>query len=365
MDEALKKEDESVTPEHTQKRIEDGGQFEPGAHTKALLFATHKRVRNWGGVNFPGLFSSENVDEDTRWVCLVGFLELLGLGALYYALWDQTSLSGFAVLCICVVAILLDIVFAYIHHHILTPKKCAIENEKLRILPDMRTHNERDMPYIDYVRLNRLQISNLRVLLFYGFGASIVILGTLKALGLTIYLPLEWSDTIKTIVLIPCLVSYFIVAYIHLTTTGYLIAYWRYKRSFNSDRNIFFDVADNKAFRRHWRSVEINLSLVVKELLNTEYRKLIPRDEREKQDQIDKGLETVLKTHERQAGPHKIEVLDPVSNTYRLLIYGRLMDSELDALVEAQPKGLAKSAVALYGHYLQMENLRAPDVVQE
>jgi len=42
-----------------------------------------------------------------------------------------------------------------------------------------------------------------------------------------------------------------------------------------------------------------------------------------------------------------------------LSIHGNLKDEELQALVEAQPEGIAKAAVALYGHYLQLKNLYA------
>lgn len=151
-------QDEGQTQKKTNAHQKEEGDFEPGAHTKELLFGTRKRKRIWGGVEFSGLFSNENIAGDSNWFWFAMLLESAGLIALCYALWEETTLSVPFVIIIGLVVIFFDIVFAWIHHFVLTPKKCEIENEKLRIFPDMRKAEEQGKSYYDYIRLHHLQI---------------------------------------------------------------------------------------------------------------------------------------------------------------------------------------------------------------
>lgn|GEM_PF-3594334 len=115
-------------------------------------------------------------------------------------------------------------------------------------------------------------------------------------------------------------------------------------------------------FRRLPDSVEIRLEKFVTELDNTNsnvWKSLIPKDENVRKNQIQKGFESDLSKYKDEVGPHEIILIDENSKIYELRIMGRLLDSELEALVKAQPEGLARSAVAIYGHYLQMKNLKA------
>ncbi len=57
-------QDEGQTQKKTNAHQKEEGAFEPGAHTKELLFGTRKRKRIWGGVEFSGLFSNENIAGD-------------------------------------------------------------------------------------------------------------------------------------------------------------------------------------------------------------------------------------------------------------------------------------------------------------
>jgi len=353
--------------QQTQKAVSNAhqkeeGAFEPGAHTKELLFGTRKRKRIWGGVEFPGLFSNENIAGDSNWFWFAILLESIGLIALCYALWEETTLSVPFVIIIGLVVIFFDIVFAWIHHFVLTPKKCEIENEKLRIFPDMRKAEEHGKSYYDYIRLNHLQIPSWRVVISKIAGGLIVILGILKAIVFTMHLPQGWSEQVRTIILIPCLLSYCIVAYIHLTKTGFYIAYRRYISSYKKDRSKFDAMGNPDQFKRLPDSVEISLEKFVTELDNTNsnvWKSLIPKDEKIRENQIQKGFETDLSKYEDEVGQHKIILIDETPKIYELRIMGRLPDSELEALVKAQPEGLARSAIAIYGHYLQMKNLKA------
>ncbi len=233
----------------------------------------------------------------------------------------------------------------------------------------MRKKDERNKKYYDFTRLKRLKIPSWRFIVSFIFGILIVFIGICKAVAFTIHLPQAWSEQVRTMVLIPCLLSYFIVAFIHLTKSGYFIAYYyRYKISYNRDRSQFDDSGNPEGFERQSNQVSININKFVEELKNTNdesWKALIPKDPDILKKQIEQGLRTDLGDFKHDAGPHEIILKDATNKIYELHTYGRLMDSELERLVKAQPEGLAQSAVALYGHFLQLENLESAVKVSE
>lgn len=328
------------------------GDFEPGPHTKSMLLGTRKQQRRIGGIEFPGLFSTEQVVSDVRWIWGVGILEMIGLIALYYVVWDSTELSALAVFGICGVAILCDCVFAVLHHFLATPKQCEIANEKLLFLEAMRSPDERKLRYTDYMNLNRFKIPTWKQIVVFGASVIIVILSIIKAISLVTWLPQQLTDTIKTIIIVPCLLSYFIVAYIHLTHTGYWTAYRRYILSYNRDLYRYND--KEKAFQRKPFWVDIDMANFIEDMNNTEFSTIIPDDADTRRQQVENGLKTI------QVHSHTI-TYNSANNKYRFTIMGRLLDSELQRMVELQHEGLAQAAVALYGHYLQWRNLKALD----
>jgi len=285
--------------------------FEPSSETKQLLFGTRKS-KDWkvGGILLPGLFSSENKLGDRRWLYFAGVLELLGLLALCYALWEETSLSVSTVIGIGLVVIFFDLAFAWIHHFVIVPVRCKNENEKLRVTPKMRDETETKEDTYEDLK-NRYNISWWRYVVFYIVGGGIVFLGILKAIVFTIHLPQYWSGQIKTVVLIPCLMSYFIVAYIHLTKTGYCFAYWRFWISEYLDKKKYNTGTEKrKGLTREWHKVIINLQEFVNNLKQSgyeEWRPLINRDYQLIENEVKNGLTTELGRYKR--GEHKIKIL--------------------------------------------------------
>ena len=419
------KQSQGPTPSMPQQGVKAIGNFEPSSQTKKLLYATRKKIMPIG-VKLPGLFIADGSNgSDQKWVILAVFLELTGLIALCYALWEETSFSGVTVFFIGVVVVLADLFFAIIHHFSYAPLNCEIENEKLRILRSWRTsplfkNPEKviEIPYSDYLERIEFEIPPLRSFARFLSGLCIFLLCIAKAVVFTAHLPQNWPDQIKTIVLIPCLLSYFVVAWIHFFKTGYFIAWIRYIVAYGRDHKKFRSGQTvNLTQRTH--SVIINLKAFVAELQELGYESVKSYvSHPECSIQIEEGLVTNLKhigvrhqiSHLYGIGPHLNKELEskssqfPIdirskigklgagqytetvfrqhiqtvllpnefaqygdaiaenaksSESFRFEIFGRFKDAELEKFVEAQNEGLAKTAVALYGHYLQLVNLHS------
>lgn len=334
--------------------------FEPHDYTKNLMLGTRSRERMLGGIPLPGLFpDDEDLKSDVSWVIGAIILEIIGLSCLCYALWEETTLSMNYVVLIGLIIIFIDVVFAWLHHFTVKPLECKIENEKMRITYDLR-HTGQALSYLNYITFLEKKMPSWRKVVSLIAGSIIILLALSKAIVFTIHLPQTWVDQIKLMVLIPCILSYGIVAYIHIAKTGFLIAYFRYKRNWIKDDNKFYRGIqdDSTSFIRQPNQKEIDLEKFVDELKDvangySKFKPLIPKDEDVVKKQIEKGLETNMGELEKIVKPHKIVQKD--NSIYEIRTLGRLTDDELEAMVKVQPEGLAKTAVALYGHYLQSE----------
>lgn len=340
--------------------------FEPAHNTKRMLLAMRQQPRQiGGGVPLPGLFSDEEVlASDNLWFIVAIILEAAGLCFLTYALWEETSFSITQLIGIAVVVLGVDLTFACIHHWSVRPLVCRIENEKMRITSSLRNF-EKDTPYHNYINFDTFKIPLKLKIWHIIAGFLIIFVGFAKAIVFTIHLPQIWNEQLKFLILIPCIISYGVVSYIHLSKTGYYIAYkiykYMYKRNFDSyhDRSNPENIERRKSLTKTPDQVKIDLRLLVKEIKETKYAKwtqLLSRDDVTLEKEIKHGLETNMGDLKKIIDPHQIVEIGKNENDdkiYEIRILGSLTDSELENMVKVQPQGVAQVAVALYGHYLQ------------
>ncbi len=355
-----------------QESISSETGFEPSARTKRMYYSLRKIPQPIGGFELPGLFNYDPAQDQT-WVIVAITLEIVSL--LFLSLSLLSVLAWYWLAIGSVLAITIDLFFAYWHHW-KKGKKSETDNELLRIFPEMRVGDakgkEQYRDYKDYLLQKIEKPIRIRCLYFWSnlSGFFIVLLAALKCLLLVSNFKIKTSfDTtsitspnhLSIIPIIALLLIYLFIAYIHLKYSGYWLSYvFGFQRSIKKDKTEFNIKGYDSKHKKQTRTQIINLDDFVKYLESTQYSKwkdLIPNNP---ESQIKGGLETNMGKSQKEISPHRIykeNPDDPNDNNYVLERNGLLEDSSLALMVERQPTAFAKSAVTIWGHYLQLNSL--------
>lgn len=349
------------------------GNFQPSAETKRLYYALRKTPMNLGGFPMPGLFQY-NPAHDKLWVMAALVFEVIGLVILAMMLLDQ----WYYLIPLIFVAIFLDLLAAYFHHHS-RMRQSIIDNSLLLLFPDMRVGQARGKTlykdYRSFLLTTESEKSKGAEFLSRFCGAFILIFALLKCLVLfaNFKYGLSWDtaagddSTQGSIVpIIALLVFYLMVAYIHINYTGYYLSWLFFRFKFRQEKKVFDITGYNSQHERQEFSKDFDFAKFVSELEATGYamwQDIIPKDESIIREALEKGLNTGMDSYKDTVFPHLIRLKNPSDQgctKYTIVARGLLEDEALQSMVAAQPTDMARSAVAIWGHYVQLLSLEAP-----
>lgn len=193
-------------------RIENSD-FEPGKTTKKLWTYVRKQERTVVGITLPGLFDISHFGLDAILFVVVIVLELWGLINLWMVGLPLISIP---------LAFLLDLTFAIVHHIFSMGKTCVLKNRivvaELTARGTLKSSNKLEIT-AESQRLQQQYRDQIRSRKFFAgvFALLIFALSVLKIIGF--YGLHEVFDVFTLAVL----VSYVIVAILHVKVTSYLI----------------------------------------------------------------------------------------------------------------------------------------------
>lgn len=203
--------------------IKNAGSFQPSHDTLNKWLSTRKYGNMTddlivGGVPMPRYFSDVGDSTDRTWFMIAVLGELIGL---VMTLWGGAKSGGsifiFATMTI-IMFIFCDFFFAYKLHRN-KGEKCVLASRKLLVPDD------------DPAQIAALNFKENRGrFVDFLLGAGIIIIAITKVIGIAL---LGVFDEI--ILLVPFLILYSIVAYVHLQHTGYFFAYSATARALKKD----------------------------------------------------------------------------------------------------------------------------------
>lgn len=356
-------------PRQNKKKEHDGyRKFDPTTTTKSYYLAVRKRNRTLGRVELPGLFGyEEGYDGLLTKAALT--TEVIALLFLARVIKEGSPDIPFYMLIIGALAfIAFDITAAWGHHFSLQPRKCRIENQQLRVFPSMRAAGEDGLPYGDYRKLIRFAIPPWAKLISWGCLATIGILAIIKFLlyianvGQYFYstnMPPHLQYGINGLVFL----AYLFSAYVHIFHTGYSLAHWKLEKAKRRDEARYSKAVDEDSRlqfqRKLYESESFSMERFVRDIDATEYSaylNLLPNNEDDLKQQMAKGLQTEMLRNAKLIEKHHI-IFNDKDDTYKVVACGLLYDDQLEAMVQNQETPLAKAAVALWGHYVQLKCL--------
>jgi len=361
-------------------KMEELDYFQPSVKTLKRYLSTHKNPIQLGAVTLPGLF---NHPQGVVWESLLivalsadiataAFVSLIMIKALNLALYClPLGLMFFFGL---------DLVAAIFHHWPAKKLRCLFENQKLLVVPSLRSSNWGEYRYSDYLaHLSYMNPTWPKIL--SAFCAIVIIsLAVVKTLFLSANIdalgeldPTMYGSTIEQGLLkdeyrYPIIAVFALlnglIAFIHLKYTGWAISHAALALGLRTDRRLFVISPRGLRFNGDQWVTQIDLWVFAKELIECKdpvYSSLVPSE-------IDKlvagGLHWNLTSKEKKAiSPHSIEM--EWTGIYALTCRGVLQDDQLVAWVNMQRSEFAKLAVTLYGHRLQLQAIRATDPHQK
>jgi hypothetical protein len=240
--------------------------FEPSRESKKMFLSTRKEELTYGGFTHPGLFNSYNYSKDSWFFFLAILLEVIGLGLIiHYGNFE----AGNALL-IAFVAVILDLAFAYAHH---LPQK-NIQNHKISLVLE---DDEKELERIE----SKLKLSK-RV-------KSFLILPLVILAGFKIFIFYVVYHRID-VVLIAVVVSYIVVAAIHIFNTGYFFSELLRRRKEARERKSYLDES-NRAANFEARKLQTEFIPNVKiEFIDNETFGLVSSNENSKAEIFSHGI---------------------------------------------------------------------------
>ena len=344
----------------------DYNDFEPTTGTKSCYFAVRKNRKIVGGIELPGLFDYvENFDKS--WTIAVLITEIIALFFLARVISESSQDIPVLLLGLGALAFLaFDFASAWIHHFSVFPDRNRIENELLCIFPNMRVAADNQMKYHNYCKQDRFNLSVLKKYTPYLCVGILCLLAVVKCLlyiaNVDVYfanqqMPNELQYGINGFVFL----SYFFCVYAHIFHTGYYLAFRRLERSEKRDESRYYSARNQqqrKPFEKQdYESGNFSLNEFVSELTATYYAgytELVPTDQNKRNKQINLGINTHLENNIDRLGGHKI--IGNQDGSYNIIAHGLLTDEQLILMVQNQRTNLAKAAVALWGHYVQVNS---------
>jgi hypothetical protein len=337
--------------------------YEPKHSVKESFLPLRKLPRTWGGVSYPGLFN-HNPANDAGWFWFTVIMEIVSLGISAILLEEKV----FASLLIIspVVIFFLDFAFAYGHHRYKAAES-IFENRKRLFYPGMRGKGiEADMTYskwYDHIE-QRFKDSKDRKYGRYIFGFWIWLLCFGKGgIFFVAVFSSFWFQTAVTdsklpfLIIIAVIFSYFWIALNHLKYTGYFLAScWnnliyksdeaRYKRTLTDQGGIKRN--DGRAYS------EVDFHAFIRFLMENP-NAFISAFSRMSEKEIEESKSIGI--FEVKCGSHSIKKIK--DNIYLFEKDGFLLDDDIEEMVRVQKNDLARFAVAMYFHGLQMQSLNS------
>ena len=341
--------------------ISDGFNYEPSQPVKSTFLPLRKKLRNWGGVPYPGLFNL-NPANDAGWFWFTVSMEMMSLGIAAFLLEERVAVS---VLLISAVSVFfLDFAFAYFHHKYIAAES-LFENKKNLFFPHMRTGRSAGDDYsawISVITQNYKDDKNRKFTRLI-FGFLIWLLSFTKGgIFFVAVFSSYWFQTAVSdskapyLLIIVVIASYFWIALNHLNYSGYYLASYFNKIKLDSElanhkRKYYEDSEKNKRLISEERvDFKRFIEEVMKEKHNPSFQQFIKLSQIDIQSTLDEGiLEIKVKK-----GTHSIRKTDSQELNYIFRKNGFISDDEIDEMVRIQKSQLAKFAVAMFFHKLQM-----------
>lgn len=288
-------------------------------------------------IKCPGLFQISHPERDM----------LLFLGAVALEVWGLLMIFAAGIIpleniiVVVFAAVALDVIFAIIHH---TPTRfmCEAANEALAA-----KHFNPAQPS-KHAQKCQTKITLLFWLVQAPAAALILAVAAIKIYA---YYDVRGQFNIFTIAV---MISYLVVAYIHIMHTGYALSAFVALASFKVDFYRFLrgaskvNVAGHRVAAINTTAILLENSLQVSE--NVELKK-------------QQSSSKVADEKRSNAGANSVEGLrQPALTNPVLFSWGILTDPELESLVEFQPTDDGKE-LARYGVYHQLQILRATQAV--
>ncbi len=284
--------------------IEEG--FEPSTTTKNLWLATRKRERKIeGGLILPGVFQTTNTMLDAMGFSFVIVLEIVGL----FLLREYSGINLFYTIFLFVA----DVLFALLKHYPAAQKICLNRNELIYLVAEEGNAAKRAKIEKEIASLKRYQ---------YVWGVLIIIITLYKVIAF--YAAVRQFNGIVFLVIL----NYFVVALLHITCTGYFIAYIVFKLSLLLDHKKFTDTDGKQCSVKKHRTYEFSSSANIKH-----------------------------EKHEKESPKAKIHYIEKKDDKYVLNTWGVLEDEKRDDLLNQQSGRNSKEDVARSCVRHQIENI--------
>jgi hypothetical protein len=346
--------------EHDQIVIEGTG-YEPSVQIKRTYLPLRKKERLWGGVKYPGLIDYDPAN-DAGWFWFTVILEVISLAITYFLLEEQ-ELDGSILLLGTICLFCLDFAFAYFHHRDKS-LKCLVENQMRLFLPEMRPGNMNG-PYANYLSHLEQKLKDDVDVAYTRFIATflLILLSVIKAsIFLIAAAASVWFEAqtkqsqAPALIVLVIVASYLWIAYNHVMHTGYFMASFINRRKVSKESAAYYrNVAgQSNVNERQIKDHQIDLKEIVKLILSDTTNPYLIHLARKSPEALEEDIQKGLK--EIQVQPHGVNKVAGQENIYTMNIYGLLTDDQIQKMIDVQDTQLAKLAVAMCGHKLQMQS---------
>lgn len=276
-------------------------EFEPSAETKEMYLSTRKKEMTYGGFNHPGLFGTYNYSRDSQLFYVACVLEIIGLSLIVY----YAKIELFYAIVIVILAFLLDLIFAIWHH---SPQSKLQENKIKKVLVQTG-------PRLEQITRKINKYNNTKAVL----TVPLVIMAIIK---IAVF---HAAYGMIDIIMLAIIISYIIVALIHIYITGYYISEFRRRKKRNKEYSIYINAeSDTSTFKSTIKSHSFNCN----EKLNVE-----------------------------KYADYGITKLENENTKYKIWANGLLKDSNLQELISVQPDNIAEFIVNREGLRFQYEDI--------
>jgi len=289
--------------------------FEPGEKPKKLWTYVRKEKRTVSGVTLPGLFGIRYFGFDAPMFVLIVVLELWGLAnLLYVGQFQIIYMAG---------AFLADFVFAIFHHVFSMGKTCVLENKIViaHLLAREAVCGKKtawvkpeDKEKAIDGEAKRLEKEFRRTVTFRKVMAQVFAISIFLLAAAKVFLFYGLQDSFDGLT-VTILLSYIIVAILHVKVTGYFF--------FAVLAQIFLWIDEHRFIKGGQFALEPNVP---------NWRGIIKTD---------------AELTELRVGEHAI--VNTQTGQYAFLTHGMLTDDELSGLIRDQRSDRAKRDVALHG----------------
>lgn len=356
-----------LTPDGLQV-ARDGFDYEPSDAVKKSFLSRRKKTRTWAGINYPGLFDLFD-SNDSGWFWFTVGMEVVSLGIAAFLLEERVSTTVLLISALSV--FFLDFTFAYFHHKY-KEDESRITNQMLLFLPEMRG-GTRGRPYIEhYGRLDQELKDNInRKYMRYVFGFLIWMLSFLKGgIFFVAVFSSYWFQTAVIdskapyLLIVVILASYIWIAFNHLNYSGYYLAAFFSNRKYKSElarykKNSFKHVDQNlpneESTGKRTKEQNVNLASFLDEILREKDNPYLKYFTDKSYDYFESDIKGGI-VEIRVAAGHFIKKSEDKEGNYMFFRKGFLTDRQVNDMVQAQKSELAKLAVAMHFHFLQMDS---------